>query len=129
MTRAKSQEWGILVKLLSLLLAGFLWLSVALERPGEAKFLVPVHPEHLPAGLWLASPPPGSLEVTVAGPRILLFRLRFSDLGCGLDLTGAAAGTASFSTMEGSYRLERELKVVRVFPASIRLTLAQQAPR
>ena len=129
MNQEKSQEWANGVKLLSLLLAGLLWLSVVLEHSAEMKILVPVRPEHLPPGLCLVSPPPEKLQVTVSGPLILLFRLPFSDVSCGLDLTGAAAETADFKPAEASFRLDRELKVVRVFPASVSLTLAQVAPK
>lgn len=127
MTNAKAQEWAKAVKLLSLLLAVLLWLSVVLERPGEMQLAVPVRPEHLPAGLCLVSPPPGNLEVTVSGPRIMLVRLLFREVSCGLDLSGAAAETAGFVPPERSFRLDPELKVVRVFPASVRLTLAKEA--
>ena len=129
MTREKSQEWANGVKLLSLLLAVLLWLSVVLEHAAEIKILVPVRPEHLPAGLSLVSPPAEKLQVTVSGPLILLCRLPFSDVSCGLDLTGAAAETASFTPRESSFRLDRELKVVRVFPTSVSLTLARVAPK
>jgi hypothetical protein len=129
MTRTNSQDWAKGVKLLSLLLAGLLWVSVALERTGEIKLKVPVQPEHLPAGLCLAGPPPGMLEVTVSGPRIRLFWLGFRELNCGIDLSGAAAGTASFIPQEGSMGLDRELKVVRVSPASVRVTLSKEEPR
>ena len=129
MTRTKPQEWSREVRLLSLLLAGLLWLSVILERPGEVKLLVSVRPESVPAGLRLTSPPPGKLEVTVSGPRILLLRLQFVGADCGLDLTGTQSGTASFTPQEDTFGLGRELKVVRVSPASVSLTLAKEAQR
>ena len=129
MTKAKPQERAREVRLLSLLLAALLWLSVALERSGELKLLVPVRPESVPVGLCLASPPPGRLEVTVTGPRILLFRLQLGGLDCGLDLAGREAGTASFTPRESSFGLGRELKLVRVSPSSVSLTLAKEAAK
>jgi hypothetical protein len=123
MTGARSQEWATGVKLLSLLLALLLWASLAIERTGETTLLVPVRPEHLPAGLKIAQPPLGRLSVTVSGPRILLFRLQFRELSCPLELSGAAAGAVALAPLEGALRLDRELKVVRISPATIRLTL------
>lgn len=125
MTRVRFQEWTGAVRLLSLLLAGLLWLSVVLERTGQVTLMVSVHPEYLPVGLRLDAAPE-KLEVTVSGPRILLCRLPFGGLSCGLDLAAATAGTANFVPQEGSFRLERELKVVRVNPASISLTLVNE---
>ncbi|HBG07332.1 MAG: hypothetical protein A2075_15365 [Geobacteraceae bacterium GWC2_58_44] len=129
MTRANSQEWSGGVKLLSLLLAGLLWLSVVLERPGEVKLQVPVLVRYLPAGVGVVSPVPASVEVTISGPRILLCRLPFRRVSCGLDLSGAAEGTASFTPKESSFGLDRELKVLRIFPAAVSLTLAREGER
>jgi hypothetical protein len=129
MTKAKSQERTKEVRLFSLLLAGLLWLSVVLERPGEMRLQVPVLPEYLPAGLSLVSPAPAPLEVTVSGPRILLGRLPFRPVNCRIDLSGALVGTASFIPAEGSFALDRELKVVRVTPAAVRLTVAKVVRR
>lgn len=129
MTGVKHPDQSAGVTLLSLLLAGLLWFSVALERPGEVQIQVQVVPEHLPSGLQVVSAAPGSVEVTVSGPRILLIGLSLSRGSCGLDLTGAAAGPASFGTNDCSFGLNRELKVVRVHPAAISLTLVKAAPR
>ena len=126
MSKAKGQEWGRGVKLLSLILALLLWGSVALERPGELKIKVPVSAQYLPAGLCLASPSPEQLEVTVSGPRILLCRLWFSEVSCGLDLSGIGAGTASVVPKESWFGLDRELKVVRVSPEAVKITLAKE---
>jgi hypothetical protein len=125
MSKGKGQDWGRGVKLLSLLLALLLWGSVALERTGEMTLQVPVSAQYLPAGLCLVAPSPDKLAVTVSGPRILLCRLWFSGTSCGLDLSGAAAGTASVVPRESWFGLERELKVLRVSPAAVRVTLAE----
>lgn len=131
MTESKAQDQVIGVRLLALLLAGLLWLTVNLERTDELQLQVPVVLEHMPSGLLLASPPPGLLEVTVSGPRILLLGPWLLGGAGRLDLSGAQAGAASYSALDFSFGLDRELKVVRVRPAAIRLTLvkAGSAPR
>ena len=125
MTQTRAQEWAKGVKALSVLLAVLIWLAVILERPGEIKLNAPVDLEQMPAGLYLASPPPAELEVVVAGPRILLFLLPFRTVRCGLDLAGAVPGPVSVAPGESFFHLDRELKVVRVFPASVPLVLAR----
>jgi hypothetical protein len=129
MTGAKPAGVVTGVRLLSLLLAGLLWLGVALERPGEVRLQVPVVLEHLPSGLLLASAPPGRLEVTVSGPRILLLGLPLRLSHCVLDLAGAQAGPASYRAQDCSFGLDQELKVVRASPATFRLTLGKNARR
>ena len=126
MTKAKHHEWTSRVRLLSLLLAGLLWLSVTLERSAELTLSVPVHARYLPAGLRLEGALPETVQVTVSGPRILLCRLPLCGLSCGLDLSGAVAGTASFQPQADSLRLDRELKVVRMYPAALSLTLTRE---
>jgi len=129
MTGAKSPGLVTGVRLLSLLLAALLWLGVTLERTGEVKLRVPVVLGDPPTGLRLASAPPGNLEVTVSGPRILLLGLPLRRVSCRLDLTGAGAGPNSFGAPDCNLGLDRELKLVRVQPATMRLTLANTSPR
>jgi hypothetical protein len=125
MTEAKAVEKVAGVRVLSLLLAGLLWLGVTLERPGELKLQVPVVPEGVPSGLQLAYPPPGALQATLSGPRILLLRQWLCGAQCRLDLSGAQPGPASYGALDCDFGLDHELKVVRVHPQAIRLTLAK----
>ena len=128
MSEAKGGERVTAVRLLSLLLAVLLWLGVNLERPGEVKLQVPLVLEHLPSGLLLAASPPGVLEVTVSGPRILLFGPWLHGARCALDLSEAQAGPASYKMVDCSFGLDRELKVLRVRPAAVTLVFAKAAP-
>ena len=125
MSKALKQDWPVGVKLLSLLVAALLWLTVIAERPGEAHLQVPLQAGHVPAGLRVASSLPAKIEAVVSGPRILLLLLPYRGLACELDLSGATAGTASIVPQQDAFHLpDRELKVLRVLPASIPLTLA-----
>jgi hypothetical protein len=128
MTEAKAPDQATAVRLLSLLLAGLLWLGVNLERPGELRLRVPVALGHLPAGLQLATAAPEALEVTVSGPRILLFGPWLRGMSCELDLSGAQAGSASYNSADCDLVLDRELKVVRVHPAALQLSFIKAAP-
>ena len=101
--------------------------TALLERSAELTLTVPMRARYLPAGLRLEGALPETLEVTVSGPRILLCRLPLCGLSCGLDLSGAAAGTADFRPQADSLRLDRELKVVRTYPAALSLTLVKDA--
>jgi len=124
MSKVSFQDWPVGIKLLSLLVAALLWLSVMAERTGEVTLQAQLRLEHLPAGLTIASQAPGSVEVTVSGPRILLLLLPLRGLSCALDLTGAGVGTANYRPQEGSFALpDKELKVVRVVPSALTVTL------
>jgi hypothetical protein len=113
------------VKLLSLLVAALLSLSVTAERPGQTRLTVPVRTSRLPNGLGIVSPPPATVEVTVAGPRILLLLLPMHEIVCDIDLSAAPVGQVTCVAQQGSFELpDKELKVVRVSPPALPLTLA-----
>ena len=57
----RGHEWLKGVKLLSVLLAVLIWLSVILERPGEMLLTVPVGLDRMPHGLQLEGGAPAEL--------------------------------------------------------------------
>lgn len=120
----KLRELSKEVRLLSVVLASLLWLTVTLERKGELKLEVPVVPGELPPGVAAVTSTPATVEVVVSGPRILLCRLPMSGMSCKLDVAGAGAGSASFSPHEAAFSLPPELKLVRVLPATVNYSLA-----
>ena len=119
----RGQEWLKGVKVLSVLLAVLIWLSVILERPGEMMLVVPVGFDRMPPGLRLDGEAPAEAEVVVSGPRILLFLLPLHRTRCGIDLTGAKAGAQQVSLREGSFELDPEIKVLHVAPATATIVL------
>jgi hypothetical protein len=125
MTRNKLQERPTGVRLLSLLLAALIWLAVAGERQGELRLQASVHPEQLPPGLRCGTPAPAKLEMVVAGPRIRLLLLPLRNTSCRLDLSHTSAGVSTFAPQRESFDLDPELKVVRLFPSTVSLTLEQ----
>ena len=124
----KMRGLGREVRLLSVVFGSLLWLTVTLEREAEIKLEVPVVAGNLPQGVAAVVSSPEKVEVVVSGPRILLCRLPLSGMSCRLDLAGAGAGTASFSPRETAFGLSPELKLVRVLPATVSLSLAGEKP-
>ncbi|QWV95033.1 hypothetical protein KP004_07610 [Geomonas oryzisoli] len=128
-THVKGREWLKGVKVLSVLLAVLIWLSVILERPGEMLLTVPVVLERMPHGLQLDGAAPAEAEVVVSGPRILLFLLPFHQTRCGIDLAGAQPGQQQVSLKEAEFNLDAEIKVMHVAPATASITLATKETR
>ncbi|WP_224962021.1 hypothetical protein [Geomonas subterranea] len=122
-THVKGQEWLKGVKLLSVLLAVLIWLSVIAERRGEMLLTVPVGLDRMPPGLQLDGSAPAEVEVVVSGPSILLFLLPFHQTRCGIDLAGAQPGQQLVSLKEAEFNLDQEIKVVHVAPATATLVL------
>jgi hypothetical protein len=126
MSRTETSFQVVAVRVLSVAVAFLLWLSVAVERTGTVRLSVPVVAEHVPKGLALATPPPSRLELKVSGPRLLLYRLDWSAPVCRVDLAAAGSGTVTFRSPENLIGLDRELKVVSVYPDSFAVTLKAQ---
>ncbi|MBJ6751419.1 YbbR-like domain-containing protein [Geomonas anaerohicana] len=122
----KGHDWLKGVKLLSVLLAVLIWLSVILERPGEMLLVLPVNLHRMPAGLKLDGVAPAEVEVVVAGPRIVLFLLPFRQTRCDIDLAGAQPGLQQVSMKEAEFDLDPEIKVMHVAPATASFVLAQK---
>jgi hypothetical protein len=126
MTSRETPGDNRLLMALSLLVAVLLWLFAAGEREGEIVLGVPLEITNLPPSLFLVNKPPSRIEVTVAGPRILLLKCRRQQLKIRLDLRGSREGATVYSDLEKSIRLEPELHVTRLSPASIEVKTAAE---
>lgn len=113
------------IKLLALGLAVALWLMASEAKQGERDLALPVIVVNTPAGLAVQSRIPPESRVTVAGARFSLRRIRPERIPLILDLKGVDAGTVIFGSMEKRIRLPQGISVLRVYPASIELTLVQ----
>lgn len=112
------------LKLVSLAIAVGLWAFVNLgERDSEEAIKVPVELRQIPSALMITSPRVDSVDLRVVGPRTLLGRIDHNQLTLPLDLGGAQPGPAVFTVNVERLNLPRGVRVVRVTPAEITVTL------
>lgn len=112
------------LKLLALALAIGLWAFVNFgERDSEEALKVPVELRQIPASLMITSPRIDFVDVRVVGPRTLLGRIDHTQLLIPLDLSGALPGPAVFTVNVDRLNLPRGVRVTRVTPAQITVTL------
>lgn len=112
------------LKLVSLAIAVGLWAFVNIgERDSEEAIKVPVELRQIPAALMITSPRVDFVDVRVVGPRTLLGRIDYGQLSIALDLSGALPGPAVFTVNVDRLNLPRGVRVVRVTPAQITVTL------
>jgi hypothetical protein len=116
------------LKLLSLTLAVALWMLATGAKDSKRDISVPLSLQNLPQGLSVADPLPGSVDVTVAGPKIRLLGLRTEEMSLLLDLRNLRAGTVTFSGMEKRLQIPPGITVMRVYPSVIEVKLVR-APR
>lgn len=113
------------IKILSLVLAGTLWISVAGNRTAEMTLTVPLVAQSIPSGLVAAPLEHAALQVTLSGPKILLLKLRDEKIIMPLDMGGLKEGRALFTGFDRSLPLPREVRVTRVYPASVEVMLVR----
>ncbi|MDD2338580.1 MAG: CdaR family protein [Geobacteraceae bacterium] len=117
------------LKLLSLLLAAALWVLATGAKDSERDISIPLSIGNLPAGLSVASPLPGTVDVTVAGPKIRLLGLRPEEMSLSLDLSNLHEGTVTFSGMEKRLRIPPGITVMRLYPSAIDVKLVRTTRR
>jgi len=113
------------LKALALLLAVVLWFSVAMSQDGTAELTVPVLLKDMSPQLTVADTPPSAIKLEIAGPRIVLMKLGRERLTATLDLKGVGEGAVAFTNLDRTVRLESGLRVIRVQPSMLELTLVK----
>jgi YbbR domain-containing protein len=113
------------LKALSLFLAMMLWLFVAAGMESEIALFMPVVFAHLSPGLAIVNQPPARIDVRLAGPRILLLKLKAERLPVFLDLQGVREGITAFPAVEMAIHIPEGVRVTRVTPAAIEVRLAK----
>lgn len=113
------------LKALALVLATVLWFSVTMGQDGERGFTVPVETRNIPPGLAVSTVQPSVVELEISGPRFLLMTLRTDRLAIVLDLKGVGEGPVAFTNVERDIQLRKELRIVRVYPSKIDLTMVK----
>ena len=119
MTFARKLRSHLPFKIISLLLAIFLWFFVIGRRSSEIGISVPVRLENLPASLVIVNNPETNLEVRIQGPQTLLSSLDPNRLNLSLDLSGAKPGRISYHIFPEQITLPRGLRVNRINPSQI----------
>jgi YbbR domain-containing protein len=112
------------MKLLSLLLAFFLWFSINVsERDAEGTIEMPLRVRSLPAGMLVTNQPAKPVAVTLRGPRTILDGVDERRVRVALDLADAAPGDVRIELNSDMVRpeLPRRLKVVRIEPARVKV--------
>lgn len=120
------------LKLVSLLLACFLWYSInALERDAERVIEVPVSIRRTPPDLIVTTPPNKPVMVTLRGPRTILDGVDEGRSRLVVDLSGAAPGETRVEFNEGMMmpELPRRLKVLRMQPARLKVRVEPLAKK
>jgi YbbR domain-containing protein len=117
------------LKILSIALAGTIWLTVGDQRAIERTMRVPLEFHNLPPSLELMASPPDTVEVRLRGPSGAVGRLLPGEVVAVLDLTSARPGTRLFHMLVDEVRVPYGVGVSQVNPAAVQLTFEPSAKR
>ena len=118
------------LKMVSLLLAFFLWFSINVsERDAEGTLEIPLRVRSLASGLIVTNQPVKPIAVTVRGPRTILDGVDERRTRLSLDLGTATPGEVRIELNGDMIRpeLPRRLKVVRIEPARVKVRIERLA--
>jgi len=113
------------LKLVSLLLAFFLWFSINVsERDAEGTLEMPLRMRQ-PAGYVVTKQPTKPVAVTVRGPRTILDGVDERRVGFALNLANAVPGDVRVELNGDMIRppLPRRLKITRIDPQQVKVRL------
>jgi len=119
------------LKLLSLVLAMFAWVSVNVEGGGaERELELALVPRKLPVDL-VVSNPPGPIKVTIRGPRTIVDQVDEHSERIALDFSKRGPGELRVELNQDMIRpsLQGRLNVVRIEPARLKVRLERLARR
>ncbi len=114
-------NWSL--KLLSLLISLFLWVTYMTEPVAEVGYMVPIEFLNVPPRLELAGDVPTQVHVRVRGRSALLRRLARADLGITVDLAGKQAGDQDIQITPQDVDAPYGARVVSIMPADLHVRL------
>jgi YbbR domain-containing protein len=127
------QRWvlhNFWLKILSLLLATFMWLAISPDQePAEVALRVPIEFGHVPGDLEISTATIPDAQVRVRGPERVIRELRSADIHAELDLADAKPGERTFDLTAQEIRHQRNLSVVQVVPGQVHLSFDTKMTR
>ena len=117
------------LKMLALLLATVLWLTVAGEHVVERSLRVPLAVRNLPPAFEIEGDLPDMVDVRVRGSSSQLSRLDAGDVVAMLDMTNARPGARLFHLRTDEVRVPYGVEVAQVMPPALSLSVEKAAVR
>src|SRR5262249_6466187 len=117
------------LKLLAVVLAALLWITVAGEHIVERSLRVPLEFRNIPEALEIVGNAPDTVDVRLRGSSALLSRVQAGEIVAVLDLGGARAGPRPFHLLSHDGRAPFGVEVAQAVPATLALGLQESARR
>lgn len=120
---------NVRLKVVSICIAGLLWMVVAGDRVVERVLRVPVELQGMPADLELVGPAPETVDVRLRGSSNALARLGPGEIAAVLDLKSAREGRRIFTLGPSQVLVPAGLETVQVSPSTISMEFEETVTR
>ena len=117
------------LKVLAVLLASLLWLTVAGEHVVERTLRVPLELRNVPPQLEIVGDPPMTVDVRVRGSSAMLGRMDPGDVVAILDLQGARPGSRIFHLRTDEVKGPYGVEIAQITPSTVPLELEKSGRR
>ena len=117
------------LKVLAVLLASLLWLTVAGEHVVERTLKVPLELRNVPEQLEIVGDPPMTVDVRVRGSSAMLGRMDPGDVVAILDLQGARPGSRLFHLRTDEVKGPYGVEIAQITPSTVPLELEKSGRR
>ncbi len=117
------------LKVVSLLLAIGLWLTLARSPIAEVEVRVPIEFQNLPDKLEIDSANYTEVRIRVRGPERVIHRLQAADVHAEINLATVRPGERTFDLSSSQIHVPQDLEVVQIIPAQFHLSFDDRATR
>lgn len=118
-----------LLKLVSLIVAGLLWLTITSETTSEIGLTVPVEFRNVAPDLEIAGDTTNSVEIRLRGTAAILRQIAPQDISAVIDLAGAEPGEKVYPLTPQQIRTPFGMEVVRIVPSRVKLEFERTASK
>ncbi len=117
------RNWEL--KLLSLLIAFFVWLSLIPEEKtfSEKTLTIPLEAHNIPADIEMVEKPDPTVDVTIRAPNRMINEITAANVFAKLNLSRASIFQQEYPLNETMISIPTGAEVVRISPAIVRLKL------
>jgi YbbR domain-containing protein len=112
-----------LLKLISLILATMLWMTVSNEASSELGLEVPLEYRNIPSQLEVTGDMPNTVQVRLRGSSNVIRDITSRDVATTIDLSKMTTGEKVIALSPQNVRAPFGAEVIRVNPSSIRFSL------
>src|SRR5271155_763549 len=116
------------LKVVSLLLAIGLWMTVARDPIAEVEMTVPIEFQNLPDNIEIDSASFTEAHVRVRGPERLIQRLQASDVVAAVNLATVRPGERTFDLADRVH-VPQDLEVIQIIPGQFHLSFDERMTR